>query len=142
MHAAGAASRSCRELDPRPCKPQMWLSKPPAKTWSAENGAIFDLTSNRLRPIGWTSADAAGLAIYPGLVKYEETVVQKQITHAIRVTFDTTQVGYDPNNGATHQATHNTRERRTLPAPNLRNRTSAAACAGWVEAMYTSVQRL
>lgn len=71
-------------------------------------GAVFDLTSNKLRPIARTSADAAGLSIYAGLIKYEETVVKKAINHAIRVTFGTTQVGYDPMAGATHQATDNT----------------------------------
>src|SRR5262249_36808356 len=40
--------------------------------WSGYAGAIFDLSSNQLRPAGWTSADAAGLPIYPGLVRYDE----------------------------------------------------------------------
>src|SRR2546430_2853122 len=40
--------------------------------WSADSGAVFDLTSNALRPEGWTSADAAGLPIFPGLVRYDE----------------------------------------------------------------------
>lgn len=52
--------------------------------WRAGSGAIFDLTSNSLRPLGWTSADAAGLPIFPGLVRYDEVVEQKRITHALR----------------------------------------------------------
>ena len=54
-------------------------------TWRAGSGAIFDLRSNQLRPAGWTSADAAGLAILPGLVRYEE-VAAGHIDHAIRMT--------------------------------------------------------
>ncbi|MFG2988174.1 hypothetical protein ACGFZK_02485 [Streptomyces sp. NPDC048257] len=53
--------------------------------WHAGSGAIFDLRSNALRPDGWTSADAAGLAILPGLVRYDEASGGR-IDHAIRVT--------------------------------------------------------
>lgn len=54
--------------------------------WKAGSGAIFDLTSNKLRPLGWTSADAAGLPIFPGLVRYDEVVEQGEIRHALRFT--------------------------------------------------------
>ncbi len=67
--------------------------------WFADSGAIFDLRSNTLRPEGWTSADAAGLPILPGLIRYEE-VKAGQITHAIRFTASQTQRGY------IHPATH------------------------------------
>jgi hypothetical protein len=53
--------------------------------WTAGSGAIFDLKSNDLRPLGWTSADAAGLPIYPGLVKYSE-LTSGVINHALRFT--------------------------------------------------------
>jgi hypothetical protein len=53
--------------------------------WHAGSGAVWDLTSNALRPNGWTSADAAGLPILPGLVRYEE-VQAGAILHAIRFT--------------------------------------------------------
>jgi hypothetical protein len=56
------------------------------KGWRANSGAIFDLNTNRLRPAGWTSADAAGLPIFPGLVRYDEAVEQKVIPHALRFT--------------------------------------------------------
>jgi hypothetical protein len=59
-------------------------------TWAAGSGAVFDLHSNDLRPEGWTSADAAGLSILPGLVRYEE-VATGQIDHAIRFTMEETQ---------------------------------------------------
>jgi hypothetical protein len=57
------------------------------------NGAVFDLTSNELRPAGWTSGDAAGLSILAGLVKFSE-VQSGTVTHAIRVTLMNTQRGY------------------------------------------------
>ncbi|MEP6997900.1 MAG: hypothetical protein ABI900_09630 [Betaproteobacteria bacterium] len=57
----------------------------PDGSWHAGSGAIFDLNSNVLRPAGWTSADAAGLPMLPGLVRYEE-VVAGEISHALRFT--------------------------------------------------------
>jgi hypothetical protein len=62
--------------------------------WTAGSGAIFDLSSNSLRPAGWTSADAAGLPILPGLVRYDEVVEQKDIKHALRFTCPTTRRAY------------------------------------------------
>ncbi|MCP4217583.1 MAG: VCBS repeat-containing protein [bacterium] len=62
-------------------------------SWTAGSGAIFDLDSNALRPDTWTSADAAGLPILPGLVRYEE-VAAGEITHAIRFTAPQTQKAY------------------------------------------------
>jgi len=71
--------------------------------WSADSGAAFDLGAPLAgqRPDGWTSADAAGLPIYPGLVTYEE-VQSGEIDHAIRVTFERTRRGYV--SPATHYA--------------------------------------
>jgi hypothetical protein len=59
-------------------------------SWTAGSGAVFDLRANGLRPRGWTSADAAGLAILPGLVRYDE-VAAGEIRHAIRFTAPRTQ---------------------------------------------------
>ena len=59
--------------------------------WQASSGAIFDLSSDKLRPDGWTSADAAGLPIFPGLVRYEE-VLKGVIDHAIRFTLQSANV--------------------------------------------------
>jgi hypothetical protein len=67
--------------------------------WSCGSGAVFDLGSNALRPDGWTSADAAGLPILPGLVRREE-VLSGQIRHALRFTVQRTQRAY------VHPATH------------------------------------
>ena len=61
--------------------------------WSAGAGAIFDLNKNKLRPETWTSADAAGLPIYPGLVIYDE-VQSGEISHAIRFTVKQTRKAY------------------------------------------------
>ncbi len=55
------------------------------RRWTAGSGAIFNLRSNRLRPAGWTSADAAGLPILPGLARYDE-VAAGSIDHALRFT--------------------------------------------------------
>jgi hypothetical protein len=62
-------------------------------TWHADSGAVFDLRSNALRPSGWTSADAAGLTILAGLVRYDE-VESGAIRHAIRFTAATTQTAF------------------------------------------------
>jgi hypothetical protein len=61
--------------------------------WRAGSGAIFDLRSNRLRPAGWTSADAAGLPILPGLARYGE-VAKGSIDHALRFTARRTRRAY------------------------------------------------
>ena len=63
-------------------------------SWRAASGAIFDLNSNALRPAGWTSADAAGLPIFPGLGRYDEVFEQKEIKHALRFTADFTRRAY------------------------------------------------
>jgi hypothetical protein len=58
--------------------------------WEAGSGAVFPLTSNLRRPAGWTSADAAGLAILPGLVRYDEAFGPDPIRHALRFTVEQT----------------------------------------------------
>ena len=71
--------------------------------WDAGSGAIFDLASNARRPEGWTSADAAGLAILPGLVRGDEVFDAGAINHAVRFTTRGTQGYIYP---ASHDATH------------------------------------
>jgi hypothetical protein len=63
-------------------------------SWNADCGAIFDLRSNALRPGGWTSADAAGLPIFPGLVRYDEVFEQGVIAHALRFTVQNSRHAY------------------------------------------------
>jgi hypothetical protein len=64
-----------------------------ARSWRAGSGAVWSLGSNRLRPAGWTSADAAGLPILPGLARYDE-VKRGRIDHALRFTVQRTRRAY------------------------------------------------
>ena len=66
----------------------------PGGKWKAGSGAIFDLSSNTLRPAGWTSADAAGLPVFPGLARYDEIVELGKLQHALRFTVRRTQRAY------------------------------------------------
>ena len=84
---------------------ELGVARRTANGWLAAGGARFDLTSNVTRPLTWTSSDAAGLPILPGLVRYEE-VAAGHIDHAIRVTFDVTRRGFILP--ATHFASSNT----------------------------------
>lgn len=59
--------------------------------WDASSGAVFNLASNQMRPETWTSADAAGLPIFPGLVRYDE-IVKGEIDHPIRFTLTSNNV--------------------------------------------------
>lgn len=88
--------------------------------WRAGSGAIFDLSSDELRPDGWTSADAAGLPVFPGLVRYEE-VEAGEIRHALRFTVERTQRAY------IHPARHfaSRHDTATLPPMGLRVRLRA-----------------
>lgn len=98
---------------------------PPAHSgapYSAGSGAIFDLNSNGLRPAGWTSADAAGLPIFPGLVRYDEVVEQGEITHALRFTVRHTRRAYVYP--ARHFASSNTSA--SLPPMGMRVRLKAS----------------
>ncbi len=63
-------------------------------SWVAGSGAVFDLNSSKLRPEGWTSADAAGLPIFPGLVRYDEVFEQREIRHALRFTVGRSRKAY------------------------------------------------
>lgn len=72
---------------------ELFSAHPNGTGWDAASGARFDLRSNELRPAGWTSADAAGLPIFPGLIRYEE-VAAGHIAHAIRFTAVSTQQAY------------------------------------------------
>jgi len=84
-----------------------------AGRWDAGSGAIFDLNSNARRPETWTSADAAGLAIFPGLVRYDEVSDAAEITHAFRFSTRST-------NGYVWPASH--RAGSTAGAPPLGTR--------------------
>ncbi|MFI5232851.1 MAG: hypothetical protein ACHQSE_10115 [Gemmatimonadales bacterium] len=91
-------------------------------SWHAGSGAVFDLTSDALRPAGWTSADAAGLPIFPGLVRYDEAVLRGSITHALRFTCPSTQAGFITP--ARHFASSN--QSASLPPMGMRVRLQAS----------------
>jgi hypothetical protein len=88
--------------------------------WKCDSGAVFDLASNLLRPRGWTSADAAGLPVFAGLVRHDE-VEAGQIRHALRFTVARTQRAF------VHPATHFASPHRdpNLPPLGLRVRLKA-----------------
>jgi len=99
---------------------EMYDAETNGKGWDAASGAVFDLRSNKLRPDGWTSADAAGLPIFPGLVRYDE-VIAGAIHHALRFTVDQTQAAYI--HPATHYASDD--DNPDLPPMGLRLRLKA-----------------
>src|SRR4051812_31852654 len=108
--------------------------------WKSDSSAIWDMTINEQRPYTWTSADAAGLPIFPGLVRYDE-VSAGAINHAIRVTFSQTQRGFVLP--ATHFASN--RVDATLPAMGMRLRLRAdfdtGALTGQAQVIAVAMQR-
>lgn len=100
---------------------ELFFAYPESNGWKAGSGAIFDLSSNAARPTGWTSADAAGLPIFPGLVRYDEVVGQKEIRHALRFTVQKTRRAY--LSPATHYASRSNDP--SLPPMGMRVRLKA-----------------
>jgi hypothetical protein len=108
-------------------------------SWNADSGAVFDLNSNALRPAGWTSADAAGLPIFPGLVRYVEVFEQQEIRHAIRFTAQITRRAYVAP--ARHWASTNTSVDR--PPMGMRVRLKASVdISGYSPAMQVILRGL
>lgn len=91
-HVLVAQSGTCKLFE-------MYNAQQVGSGWQASNGAVFNLQSNALRPNCWTSADAAGLPILPGLVRYDE-VAAGAINHAVRFTVQRTQQAF------VHPGTH------------------------------------
>jgi hypothetical protein len=94
--APGSGDRHVLVLDNNNC----WLyelfnSVPIAASWNADSAAVWDLTANEKRPYTWTSADAAGLPIFPGLARYDE-VAAGQINHALRFTLQSSRAAFVP----------------------------------------------
>jgi hypothetical protein len=100
---------------------ELYAARRSGAGWEAGSGAVFNLRSNALRPEGWTSADAAGLPIFPLLVRYPE-VQAGRIDHALRVTVQSTQRGYI--HPATHYASNSSDP--SLPPMGLRLRLKAS----------------
>jgi len=90
----GGSDRHLLMIDTNACKLwELFAAQKGTSGWGAGSGAIFDLRSNALRPDGWTSADAAGLPIYPGLARYDE-VAYGVIAHALRFTAPETRAAH------------------------------------------------
>jgi hypothetical protein len=112
----------------------------PQPHWNADSGVAWDLGSSALRPDGWTSADAAGLPIFPGLVRYEEAAAG-QVDHAIRVTFESTRDAW------VHPASHCAGDSASASAPpmGLRLRLKAGyglgGFSGPAKAIATAMKR-
>jgi hypothetical protein len=73
---------------------ELFNARPEVEGWTAVGGAIWDLKTNQQRPPRWTSADAAGLPILPGLVRYDEIIAKKSLDHALRFTLAKTRQAY------------------------------------------------
>ncbi len=99
----------------------LYKARSKGECWTAVSVAVFNLLSDALRPEGWTSADAAGLPIFPLLARYPE-VATGQIDHALRVTVP------DSQNGYIHPATHfaSDSSNPNLPPMGLRLRLKAS----------------
>src|SRR6201998_4762509 len=104
--APGNSDRHVLVLDSSNCwLYELYSSYPNATTWNAGSGAVGDLTADEPRPYTWTSADAAGLPIFPGLVRYDE-VLAGAINHAVRFTVPVTREAFVAP--ASHWASSNT----------------------------------
>ena len=120
--SASDGDRHVIAVDRNACKVyELYRAFPQGNHWDADSGAVFDLRSNALRPLGWTSADAAGLSIFAGLVRYDE-VAAGHIDHALRFTISRSQRGYVLP--ATHTAASSTDPNR--PPMGLRFRLKAS----------------
>ncbi len=118
----GGSDRHLLMVDRDACRLfELYAARKVGSTWHAGSGATWDLGSNALRPAGWTSADAAGLPILPGLVRYDE-VVAGTIGHALRFTTNRTRTSYIYP--ARHQAGESSAA--SLPPMGLRVRLKAS----------------
>jgi hypothetical protein len=122
VHIEGGSDRHAILVDRSSCRLyELYALRREGGRWHAGSGAIWSLRSNRLRPAGWTSADAAGLPILPGLARYDE-VARGAIRHALRFTAPRTRRAYVWP--ARHFASDSTDPR--LPPMGLRLRLKAS----------------
>ncbi len=92
----GSGDRHVLVLDNANCfLYELYSSYPQSSSWNADSGAIWDLLADEQRPYTWTSADAAGLPIFPGLIRYDE-IAAGAINHAIRFTLQNSSAGFTP----------------------------------------------
>ena len=119
---SGDGDRHALILDRNTCKLyELYALRRSGAGWAAGSGAIWNLRTNALRPAGWTSADAAGLPILPGLARWNE-VAAGQIDHALRFTASRTRNTYIYP--ARHEASSSTDP--SLPPMGLRVRLKAS----------------
>ena len=110
--APGSGDRHVLVLDNNNCwLYELYSAYPNTASWDAGSAAVWDLTADEQRPYTWTSADAAGLPIFPGLARYDE-VAAGQINHALRFTLQSSQAAFIPP--ASHWAANST---NSLAAP-------------------------
>ena len=122
VHVEGGSDGHALLVDRSSCRLyELYALRREGGRWHAGSGAIWSLRSNRLRPAGWTSADAAGLPILPGLARYDE-VARGAIRHALRFTAPRTRRAYVWP--ARHFASDSTDPR--LPPMGLRLRLKAS----------------
>jgi hypothetical protein len=122
VHVESGSDRHALLIDSDACRLyELYALTRTSRGWHAGSGAIWSLRSNRLRPAGWTSADAAGLPIFPGLARYDE-VARGVIDHALRFTVERTRRAYVPP--ARHYASSLTDP--DLPPMGLRVRLKAS----------------
>jgi len=108
----GSGDRHVLMLDNSRCwLYELYNASPTATGWNAASAAVWDLTADEQRPYTWTSADAAGLPIFPGLVRYDE-VAAGQVKHALRFTLQSSRAAFVPP--ASHWAANST---NALAAP-------------------------
>jgi hypothetical protein len=122
VHIEAGSDRHALLVDKSTCKLyELYALHRTASGWTAGSGAIWSLTSNKLRPATWTSADAAGLPIFPGLARYDE-VARGVINHALRFTVERTRNTFVYP--ARHQASSSSDP--SLPPMGLRVRLKAS----------------
>jgi hypothetical protein len=111
---------------------ETWETKLVGTAWRASNGAKFDLKTNTLRPAGWTSGDAAGLPMFPAIVRYDECE-RGMVEHAVRLVVKRSRLG--PIYPATHAASPQNLTDPNIPAMGQRLRLKAgfAIPANWTK---------
>ncbi len=114
---------------------ETWLARLVSGAWQASNGAKFDLVTNTLRPAGWTSGDAAGLPMFPALVRYDECQ-RGMVEHAVRLVVKRSRLG--PIYPATHAASVGGLTDPNIPAMGQRLRLKAAFV---VPATWTTAEK-
>jgi hypothetical protein len=118
----GSGDRHVLVLDSSNCfLYELYSSYPQTAQWNAGSGAIWDLLSDEQRPYTWTSADAAGLPIFPGLIRYDE-VAAGSIKHAIRFTVQSSSAGFVPP--ASHWASNSSNQYAPAMGMHLRLKSS------------------